>query len=284
MSVKHILLPLNGEPNDHVALAALRLAKQCEAHVSAGYEDALGPLYARTAGFIPSGPVYGDFYDQMQRLRADRLALARRQFDKAVGVTHVPVVSAPTCRQASCMWVSEANAGSLSERGLITDLAVAAAPGASMSPASWSLVETLLFALRAPVLLIPEKTESADFWRPMIAWNGSGESLRALQRAMPLFPADAEPVLLQIGKPSAGRIPASRAAEYLGWHCFAADVKQIDAKESDAPKIILDQAASLEASCVVMGAYTHGRTRQLLLGGLTDFMLRGAPLPVLMSH
>lgn len=66
MRVKHILLPLNGEPGGQgVALAALRAAQPFGAHVSAGYEEGRGPLYTPTIGFITSGPVLGDFYEHM---------------------------------------------------------------------------------------------------------------------------------------------------------------------------------------------------------------------------
>lgn len=285
MTVKHILLPLTGETKDpHVALAALRLAKQLEAHVSAGYEDALGPLYMPTAGFIQSAPVYGDFFDQMQKLRAERLAAARGLFDKAVADTRLPIVSTPTCRQASAMWIQDRGSASLSERGVITDLVVAEVPGDMVSVASWSLVDLFLFSARTPLLLIPRKVDTAQFRRPLIAWNGSREALCALQRALQLFPADAEVTVLQVGKLSSGRIPAEKAAEYLGWHCVGAEVRHIDGKDSDAPAVLVEQAGKSGASAIVMGAYTHGRTRELFLGGLTDFMLRNATLPIFMSH
>jgi nucleotide-binding universal stress UspA family protein len=35
---------------------------------------------------------------------------------------------------------------------------------------------------------------------------------------------------------------------------------------------------------LVMGAYTHSRVRQMLLGGVTRHVLRHAEMPVLMMH
>lgn len=284
MSPKHILLPLNGEhEGEAVALVALRAAQRFGAHVSAGYEDALGPLYAPSMGFIPSGQVFGDFYDQMQKLRAERQVTARRHFDKAVAATRLPIVSEAACSRGSAMWLEGPEAATLSQRGLVVDIAVTAAPGENMSPGPWGSVENLLFGA-APVLLVPRGVDKVDFDRPLIAWNGSQEAVRALQCARSLLPEEARPVVLQIGKLGAGRIPAARAVEYLGWHCFAAELHQVDAKDSEAPSILQSIAGERKASCIVMGAYTHGRTRQLLLGGLTNFMLRHAWLPTLMCH
>lgn len=33
-----------------------------------------------------------------------------------------------------------------------------------------------------------------------------------------------------------------------------------------------------------MGAYTHNRIKENILGGMTDFMLREADIPVLIAH
>ena len=44
--------------------------------------------------------------------------------------------------------------------------------------------------------------------------------------------------------------------------------------------VITDEAADL----VVMGAYGRSRVREMILGGMTEFMLRCATVPVLMSH
>jgi len=44
--------------------------------------------------------------------------------------------------------------------------------------------------------------------------------------------------------------------------------------------------AAKDAGCdlVVMGGYGHGRVREMILGGVTRYMLASAPAPVLMAH
>jgi nucleotide-binding universal stress UspA family protein len=285
MTLKHILLPLSGEPDgEDVALAALALAREFSAHVSAGYEDTIGPLYAPTMGFIPSAQLFGDFYDEMQKLRNERMVTARSQFDEAVVASGLLVVSGVTCGQGSVMWRTGVNAPSLSQLGLIFDLAVVPSPGEKMSPGPWSLVENLLFGSGAAVVLMPRAVKRVDFSRPLIAWNGSREATRALQFARGLFPKGARPVIAEVGKMAPDRIPAACAVEYLGWHGCTAERRAIDGKDHDAPEILQNLAQDLGATCVVMGAYTHGRARQFFLGGLTDFMLRNATLPTVMSH
>ena len=46
----------------------------------------------------------------------------------------------------------------------------------------------------------------------------------------------------------------------------------------------LQAARDAKATLIVMGAYSHGRLRQLVLGGVTSHMIDAADLPVLMAH
>jgi nucleotide-binding universal stress UspA family protein len=41
---------------------------------------------------------------------------------------------------------------------------------------------------------------------------------------------------------------------------------------------------SLKTDLVVMGAYGHARAREMILGGVTHYMLKKADMPLLLSH
>jgi nucleotide-binding universal stress UspA family protein len=47
--------------------------------------------------------------------------------------------------------------------------------------------------------------------------------------------------------------------------------------------VLLDAAAAENADLLVMGAYGHSRLREIVLGGATREVLRGARLAVLLS-
>jgi len=286
MTIKHILLPLTGEANSaDAAICGLNLAKQLGAHVTAGYEDELGPMYF-DAGMPGSAYNYATFYEQRQKVRQERKAKARHYFGQAVAATHLPIVSGPTCKQASTMWLDD-NGGDddpVSKFGLLTDLVVLDAPGERTSSVSWNVLEETLFSARRLALVVPAGTKSVDFSKPLIAWNGSAEAARAVERAIDLFPVDAKVTVLQVGEIKPGRMPAKLLVEYLGWHCFEAELRQAKDKANATCQVILDAARESGAGCIVMGAYTHSRTRQLLLGGVTDYMMRNPSLPMLLAH
>jgi nucleotide-binding universal stress UspA family protein len=71
---------------------------------------------------------------------------------------------------------------------------------------------------------------------------------------------------------------------YLGWHCFEAQLQRAADKANGTCQVILDAARDVGAGCIVMGAYTHSRARQFLLGGVTDRMLRNPSVPMLLAH
>ena len=156
-------------------------------------------------------------------------------------------------------------------------------PGARRN-GDWEILEKVIFAARRPALIVPPGCSSVSFSRPVIAWNGSLQAANAVRVALDLFDAESRIAILQVGDLCAGGISADRVADNLGWHCFeAAHVKADDARRQTGG-IILEQAAHLEATVLILGAYGHSRTRELILGGVTDFVLRATTIPLLIAH
>ncbi len=285
MAIKNILLPLTGDASGGgVAHWGMTFAKRISAHISVGYEDDLGPVY-----FTPDAAplaAYGMFYAHLQKLREDRYALARQHFDGAVAATKMPIVSGPTCARGSTMWLDSGNAvtETFLDYAALCDLLIVAAPGNNVAPSAWSIVDAALFRKRRPALIVPPGAEATSFTRPLIAWNGSAESANALRSALDLFSADAKVTIVGVGKERPGRLPVTEAVGYLGWHCRESEVRTLADKPNTTAAIILEEAHRIGADCVVMGAYSHSRTREFLLGGVTDFMLRHSDLPMLMAH
>jgi len=286
VTVKHILLPLTGEATSaNAAVCALALAKQLDAHVTVGYEDELGPMCV-SPDFGASAATYGLYYEKMQSVRQDRKKQARSYFDRAVGTTKLPIVSGPTCKQASTMWIDDegGNDAPISAFGALTDLVILDAPGNRKSPPAWNVVEASLFGARRPTLIVPPGTTSVDMSNVLIAWNGSEQAAKAVEHALGMIPETAKVTVLKVGELKPGRMSVRNLMDYLGWHCFEAELRQVPDRAHATSQIILDEAQRAGAGIIVMGAYTHSRTRELLFGGVTDFMLRQSPLPVLMAH
>jgi nucleotide-binding universal stress UspA family protein len=286
MTIKHILLPLTGEAtNANAAVCGLSLAKALGAHVTAGYEDELGPLYV-APDYAGTAVDYGVFYEQMQKYRSTRRDQARAHFADAVKATSLPIVSAPVCKQGSTMWIDDAsgNDALIASFGALTDLVVLDVPGNRGNPTAWNVVEESLFGAHRPTLIVPRGTTAIDASTALVAWNGSMQAANAVEHALDVLPADAKVIVLQIGEMKSGRMPSEKLMDYLGWHCFDRDLRCVPDRKQETGRIILEEAQRANAGLIVMGAYTHSRARESLLGGVTEYMLRNATVPVLMAH
>lgn len=147
------------------------------------------------------------------------------------------------------------------------------------------LIHDLLVRSGRPVLIAPNwPFKGVAGTRAVIAWNGRREASRALADAMPLL-AKAERVTLVV----AAKDNAEREIEFLRGHLgrngVRAAPKVLTSEDSiDTGKNILLECNAIDANLLVMGGYSRSRLRERLFGGVTEFVLYHARLPVLMSH
>ena len=111
------------------------------------------------------------------------------------------------------------------------------------------------------------------------------EADRALGAALPLIAAARRAAIIIGEEP--GRRPAPDIAglrTYLKRHGIAADVLVGKVESSAVGAHILKSAEDVGAQLLVMGAYTHSRLREYVLGGSTNHVSAHARIPVLMAH
>jgi nucleotide-binding universal stress UspA family protein len=154
-------------------------------------------------------------------------------------------------------------------------------------PNGWS-AETLLLATGVPCILLPESWNgSAAAEHVVVAWNASREARRAIADALPLLvTAKSVTVLLVDPKKNArhGEEPGADIAHYLSRHGARVAVEQVVSNGAPVAGVILDRARQHAADLIVIGAYSHARVAQMVLGGVTRSLLREATLPLLIAH
>ena len=79
-------------------------------------------------------------------------------------------------------------------------------------------------------------------------------------------------------------LTADDLAAYLAWHGVKATTQSFHAGVTHAGEALEREVTAMGADLLVMGAYTHSRLRQLILGGVTRHMLHHSTIPVLMTH
>lgn len=141
----------------------------------------------------------------------------------------------------------------------------------------------------APVLLVPTRTATHGFGgRVLVGWDGSANAARAIRDAMPmLVKATAVKVLAvdpKPGKHGLGDLPGADIAHHLATHGVIAEADHVTSDKIKVGDILLNVAADMGADLIVSGGYGHSRLGELILGGVTDTLMKEMTVPVLMSH
>jgi len=150
-------------------------------------------------------------------------------------------------------------------------------------------LESLLLESGRPVLVVPYGGPAPTVGRrALVAWDGGKECARALHDALPLLVGSTVHLLHATPvhhAPCADAAPLDIACRVLRDVC--ADVRtEVEPGANDAAigDLILSRAADVQADLLVMGAYGHGRFRELVLGGVTKTILSSMTVPVLLAH
>ena len=168
------------------------------------------------------------------------------------------------------------------DRGRLSDLIVLSLPGTT--PATGDIAADVLVHACSPVLAMPADARGFDaLGAALIAWDGSLEASHALRLTLPMLRHAAAVHVVTVAH-GHREFPATDASHYLARHGVPSELHEWPAEARSIAAALLDAAASLTASYVVMGAYGHTRLREAVLGGATRDMLHSSNLPLLLAH
>jgi protein CrcB len=158
------------------------------------------------------------------------------------------------------------------------DLLVLALPAESGTMRQ--VLHAALFDLRLPTLLVPDSVPPVLGRHVAVAWKPSAAAERAVSAAMRLLAgAERVTVLTGVGDADAEAAPCPLLA-----HLRNVDSIRFETGPLGIGAALLAEAHRVGADLLVMGAYTHSRLAELVLGGATRHMLGHADLPVLLRH
>jgi nucleotide-binding universal stress UspA family protein len=278
MAYDSILVHLDSNPQ---ALQRLEVA----GHIAAANECPLTGIYA---GFIPD-PAWFYLMEGAQQYVAEDQARRRQvrenvrgQFLAATQALPVRTEWRAAERESVMTVLREAR-----EAGLV--VAGQYDAGNSEGPVARQLLESLLLESGRPTLVVPCAGEFPTVGtRVIVAWNGSREAARALHDALPLIAgAQARILCAQTAakEARADATPVSHAARVLERHGVAVEIEHgPGGADLTIGELVLSRAADFDADLIVMGAYGHGRMRELVLGGVTRTLLASMTVPVLFSR
>lgn len=287
MTISVILTPIFGEAGDEFALAAaLSAGRQLGAHLRVLHVR-VPPSAAVFAGAPEGAMVTAELLTLWESDVKQRAARAKERFGAWRAASGLAEVSAPPARaETSASWLEVEGQFDpvVARQGRVADLIVVGAQNGASGSAPFYACEGALFESGRPVLLVPARAPENIFGTVVVAWNGSAEAAAAVGGALPLLARAKRVHIFTAGeRGEAGQEPADLVA-YLGWHGIAATTRVITSTSHDVGAALLKEVAEVNAGMLVMGAYTHSRTRELMFGGATNHILNHAGIPVLMAH
>ena len=286
MTLRSILVPVRGDGmGEGVLDHALCLAKHHKAHLEV--------LHCRPKpeDMIPYGvPIPASLRNSLvasaRGLADEEEGQVRKLFDDYCarrGVVEVDDFPWPE-DQVSATWreATGKQANVIGVRGRLVDLIAVAKPDRVQNLGLNSLQAALLESGKL-VLMCPPQACSSLGEKVAIAWNGSGEAARAITAALPILKKAQEVVLMA---PAGKNLPVTdrEAKIYLESHGVTCALRSFEAKTSAVAQILIDNAKEAGADCLLMGAYGQSRQRELIMGGVTQYVVDHADLPILFMH
>ena len=146
------------------------------------------------------------------------------------------------------------------------------------------LCEALLFQSGQPALVVPHGFAAKAPSHIVVAWDGGKEAARAISAAMPLL-QQAEQVSVVVVGNLPSRFPRAEDVVFrLGRHGVNASMDRLEPSGAPVEQIIQSHVSAKSGDLLVMGAYSHTRLREFVLGGVTRFMLHEATVPLFLAH
>jgi nucleotide-binding universal stress UspA family protein len=172
----------------------------------------------------------------------------------------------------------------VAQQARLADLTVVPHPDSGEDVSSSDALHAVLFDSGRPVLISPRLTPPNVGTRICLAWNGTAESASSALAALPWMQrAEAVAILSAEGYQRRGP-GASDLAAYLSLHDVRPDIVTFKSVSGSVGAGLLAAAADFGCDLLSMGAYSHSRLRQLILGGVTRYVLEHATLPVMMNR
>jgi nucleotide-binding universal stress UspA family protein len=288
MPIRKLLLPLTGTAAGEAALVtALKVAQIWNAHVTALHVRVDSRDVAPLAGEGLSGAMIEEMMSATEKESSDRAHAVRGMFERFVAQQDVPVNEArhgSGHATASFASVTGREEDLVAQQARLADLTVVPHPEAGEDVSSSDALHAVLFDSGRPVLIAPRRAPTTIGRRICSAWNGSAESAAAMLAALPWMQR-AEAVRVVSADEYQRRGPlAADLADYLALHGVEVELATFKPIEKDVGAGLLQAARDFGADLLTMGAYSHSRLRQLILGGVTRHVLEHSDLPVMMNR
>ena len=277
MPLKNILLHMaNDDHHSERLKVAIRLAQDYDGHIHICYFTQPQSMPAAVTG-------RGASYVYLQEATAIAHEKAEQLNEEIERECHNLSWSFET--------LEEDHVDAMARRSTLADLAIVSQRHQALKTdrVSLHLPDRLTLVASCPTLVLPVEA-STDFTGKhlMLSWKAKREASRALRDSLGLM-RDAEQVsiamLYRRDTEKDVMAESKRAKQFLSNHDIDAEIHLVPAhrtRGNGSP--LLNLAEQIKVDGIIMGAYSHSRFREQILGGMTYYMLHHTDIPLIMSH
>jgi nucleotide-binding universal stress UspA family protein len=286
MPIKTILLPLGEKDRDDALLdAALAVTKRFKAHLDVLHVEPNAESLLPYATIGLSEKMRASVRDAAARQHSDATRALQQLVDKACvrnGVSMARRGEQPA--KISSDWLVETGSQTelVAQFGRLADLIIVPRP-ARVSPPP-KTIDAALRETGRPVLMLPPRAVDCIGERIVIGWNGSKEAAQAVAAARPILREAGAVTVLTTDKRQKRRPNGGDLLTYLACHGIAASVSIMDTRTRSVPEALLANARELDADLLVTGGYSRHRLREVIMGGVTRYLLAESDIPIMMVH
>jgi nucleotide-binding universal stress UspA family protein len=283
-----ILVPFSDRPESKTALGvAAGLADRVGANVVGCH---LRPHREMDKDYQAFGlPLFGspkkEWLEQLAKKSTDSAAKrAGKSFAELMTAKGFRLARRPSLKlKKGAIWIEQVGLPDklMAIMGPLSDLTVVSRPAANGHIARMFLLAALLQSSR-PVLILPANQVRIPGKRIAIAWNQSAESARVVSACMPLLETAEQVTIISCGPEGRLGPKAKHLQSYLKNYGVDAAVKATRGKDEVAE--LLATYKETKSDLLLMGAYSRARFREMVFGGMTQYMLTKAKIPVVMQH
>ena len=277
--IKKILVPTDGSAGSAIALEyAAALAADFSAGITGlnviDIRALEGPFFSDISGSLGFSPIQ-NYLPKFQQILDDRSDTILELFssrcrERGIAATTkkltgiIANIIADEARKAELVVISQRGEHEQWSSGLMG-----------------STTESVVRKSPAPVLVTPAAYRSIK--KILIAYDGSVESSNALKCACELFGRSCESasVVYVEQDEEKGRVLASEIAEIAAPYQLKYEGVWL---KGDAAREILSHAEGNAIDLIIMGAFTHGRLHDLIIGSTAAYVIRKTSLPVLLHR
>lgn len=166
--------------------------------------------------------------------------------------------------------------------GPVSDLIIVSRPAKKGKSLARQFMLSAILKSSRPVIVLPQDELKTAGKRICIAWNQSHQAAQAVAASLPLLALSEQVTIITYGEETKIGPKAKHLKSYLrSWNIEA---KHLVCTGENDINALMNGFNESKSDLMVMGGYSRGKLKQLLFGGVTDYMLNESNIPVFMLH